>query len=233
MNAATHVAPASEPSPLQSAQEAALRARRMSAAFFGFLYLVIGILLVLTGIQLRIAAYDRSLVLALIPLQVLLGVAGAWYCGFVEKSRKLAGLAAFPRTPRPRSKSTKIFLVVALVAFAIAMVTSGASQFGFDATGGGDHAYAFALGAFGASGLILFLWWFARSRMWEILVLAAAHASAPVCFILAVLSKQPDGASLWTAWGFAAAGLLCALAGASLELRWRAFVAALPKEGDA
>ncbi|MCK6471711.1 MAG: hypothetical protein L6R28_08190 [Planctomycetes bacterium] len=233
MNAATHAAPASEPSPLQAAQEAALRARRAAAAFLGLLLLVDGLIVASFGVLGLVGAHNRFLAQDLLPIPLLLGAAGTVLVALAYVNRKRAGLTAIFRTPLPESGRVRGLLAVAALYLAVGVGVALATIDRTDATAGERATQLAVVAIFYAAGLALLLWGFARTRLWEILLVAAVYLLIPPALALTLTSKNPDDMPFWLGLGALAGGALGALAGTSLELRWRAFVRSVPKEDAA
>lgn len=233
MSAATHAVPAGEPSPLQAAQEAALKARRMATAFLGLLLLVNSLIAFAFGVLCLVGAHDRFLAQDLLPIPLIAAAAGTVSVALAYVRRKRAGLTAGLRLPLPETNSGMFLLGMMGFALTLGLGAAGATLNRKDVTPDERTFQIAVLSVFYVAGLTLLLWGFVRTRLWEILLMAAAYLLIPPALALTLTSKNPDDMPFWLGLGALAGGALAALAGVSLELRWRAFVLSVPKEDAA
>lgn len=226
MSAVTHVAPAGGPLPFQAAQEAALRARRMHLASKGAQLLILSIYQAISGVLFLSTGQATS--------QVFM----AWCFGLVamslavpavlQRRRQKAGVKIiqkdeldFSTTLNPAVSRT--YATATIVGCVLGIAAAWSAIFLSPSFESMTYAHFFGL-LLGAMTLIP-LWRYTRLGFWEDLLVAACMALASLAFGLQGVAG--------IGWVFLVMGLGGVVSGWSLDRRWRAFVAALPKEGDA
>lgn len=227
MSAATHVAPAGESSPIQAAQEAALKARRMNLASKGAQVLILslynagsGALLLSmdeTWIQKWLWVWCFTLAALMFAVPAVIQRRRIKAGAKVLQKNELDFTAAFnPAVSRTYATATIAGCVLGIAAVWAAIFLSHSFE-----SMNSAHFFGLLLAAM----MVIPLWRYTRLGFWEDLVVTACMAAAGLVFGLQGVAS--------IGWVFLVMGLGGVVSGWSMDRRWRAFVAALPKEGDA